>query len=141
MVKRSLPHDNPGRKKISETFLRFAAPILSALPEEATPSEIERGLTLPWTVWNAVVFDHANGTDQYIKLLLGTLAHSPVAVALAEDLIDRKRRLFADDNRLIGEYRVTKPSPGELNLWAEARQPFAVGPGSEKPNRTGAGDA
>ena len=35
----------PGERKISETFLRFAAPILEDMPEEATASEIEKVLT------------------------------------------------------------------------------------------------
>jgi hypothetical protein len=33
--------------------------------------------------------------------------------------------LFADDQRLIGNYRVTRKR-GELTLWAEARDPYPL---------------
>jgi hypothetical protein len=36
--------NEPKRKKISETFLRFAAPVLITMPKEATPFEIENVL-------------------------------------------------------------------------------------------------
>ncbi len=129
------------KKKISETFLRFAAPILSTMPEGATPSEIEKVLRVPQIIWNALVFDHASGTHGYLTRVRDTIAHSPVGVAVIEDLIDRKRRLFADDNLLIGEYRVTKLGPGEINLWAEARDPYSAIENQGKPNKTAGGDA
>lgn len=118
--------DKPGRKKISETFLRFAAPVLGTMPEGATPSEIETVLRVPYIIWNALVFDHATGTDDYLTRVREAIGHSPAGVALTEDLIHRKRRLFPDDNLLIGQYRVTKLGPGEINLWAEARDPYSA---------------
>lgn len=131
---------DPTRKKISETFLRFAAPVLSTMPEEATPSEIENVLRVPYMIWNALVFDHASGTDGWLMRVRETIAHSPVGVAIIEDLIDRKRRLFADDNLLIGEFRVTKLGPGEINLWAEARDPYSAIENQGKPNKPDARD-
>jgi hypothetical protein len=131
----------PGERKISETFLRFAAPILENMPEGATPSEIENVLTLPCTIWNALVFDHASGTQEYVTRVRETIAHTAVGAAIAEDLIERKRVLFGDDNRLIGEYRVTKLGPGEINLWAEARDPYSAIENQRKPNKTAEGDA
>lgn len=47
---------------------------------------------------------------------------SPASVVLVKTLIERKRsRRFADDNLLIGDYKL-KNVNGELRLWAEARQ-------------------
>lgn len=129
------PQDKPKRKKISETFLRFAAPVLSTMPEGAPPSEIENVLRVPYLIWNALVFDHANGTDNYLTRVRETIAQSRVGVAITEDLIERKRRLFADDNLLIGEYRVTKLGPGEINLWVEARDPYSALKNQGKPNQ------
>jgi len=45
--------------------------------------------------------------------------------ALIEQMITRKRDMFSDDNRLIGEYRVTQKK-GEWRLWAEARDPSNI---------------
>ena len=129
------PENNLTRKKISETFLRFAAPVLSTMPEGATPSEIENVLRVPHMIWNALVFDHASGTDDWLTRIRETIAHTPIGVTIIENLIDRKRHLFADDNLLIGEFRVTKLGPGEINLWAEARDPYSAIEKKGKPNK------
>jgi hypothetical protein len=132
--------DKP-KKKISETFLRFAAPVLSTMPEGATPSEIENVLRVPHLVWNALVLDHARGTTDWLTRVRQMIAPSPRSAAVIEDLIDRKRRLFADDNLLIGDFRVTRPGPGEINLWAEARNPYSAIASQGTPNKTVGGDA
>jgi hypothetical protein len=132
--------DKP-KKKISETFLRFAAPVLSTMPEGATPSEIENVLRVPHLVWNALVLDHARGTTDWLTRVRQMIAPSPGSAAVIEDLIDRKRRLFADDNLLIGDFRVTRPGPGEINLWAEARNPYSAIANQGTPNKTVGGDA
>jgi hypothetical protein len=128
-------HYKPGERKISETFLRFAAPILQNMPEGATPSEIENVLTVPCAIWNALVFDRAGGTQEYITRVRETIAHSPTGAAIAEDLIERKQAHFADDLRLIGKYGVKKRGPGEINLWAAARDPYSAIEKQGKPNK------
>jgi hypothetical protein len=51
-----------------------------------------------------------------------SLLSSPASVVLVKTLIERKRsRRFADDNLMIGDYKL-KYVHGELRLWAEARQ-------------------
>jgi hypothetical protein len=132
--------DKP-KKKISETFLRFAAPVLSTMPEGATPSEIENVLRVPHMIWNALVLDQASGTTDWLTRVRQSIAHSHGGVAVIEDLIDRKRRLFADENLLIGEFRVTRVGPGKINLWAEARNPYSAITNQGTPNKTAGGDA
>ncbi len=116
----------PVEMKISETFLRFAAPILDEMPEGTTPSEIERLLLVPCTIWNAVVFDHASGTEEQVTRVRETAAQDPVSAAIVEHLIERKRVHFVDDMRLIGKYRVKRYGPAEISLWAEARDPYSA---------------
>jgi hypothetical protein len=132
---------NEPKKKISETFLRFAAPVLSTMPEGATPSEIENVLRVPHMIWNALVLDQASGTNGWLTRVRQTTAHSPGGVAVIEDLIDRKRQLFADDNLLIGEFRVTRLGPREINLWAEARDPYSAITNQGTPKKAAGGDA
>jgi hypothetical protein len=50
---------------------------------------------------------------------------SPASVVLVKALVERKRsRRFADDDRLIGDYKI-KDVNGEPRLWAEARSPYS----------------
>ena len=56
---------NPVRK-ISETFLRFAAPILHDLPSEAPEDRAREALQVSFTAWNAVVFADGECPHGYI---------------------------------------------------------------------------
>jgi len=92
-------------------------------------------------IWNALVLDHASGTTDWLTRVRQTMAQSPGGVAVIENLIDRKRRLFADDNLLIGDFRVTRLGPGEINLCAEARNPSSAIANQGTPNKTARGGA
>jgi hypothetical protein len=49
---------------------------------------------------------------------------SPETALLMEQLIARKRALFADDERMIGAWELTRTEDG-INLRAEARDPHS----------------
>lgn len=50
---------------------------------------------------------------------------NPIVASLVTQLIQRKRTLFKEDYRLIGDYKITRKG-GQLNLWAEARDPYSL---------------
>src|SRR5277367_352208 len=109
MAKRAAKFPN---RKISETLLHFASLTPDALPSEAPERRARAALTVACTVWNAVVFadvlnDHRQ-LDEVRRLLAGT----PEAAELVEQLIARKRTLFSDDERLIGNFEVTRTEDG-----------------------------
>lgn len=108
------------QRKISEAFLDFAAPVLATMPIDATDAAIEHALGTPFVVWNAVVIEAVTGDGQYLEQMRQLLSHHPAGIGLITMLVDRKRALFAEDQRLIGKYEVRRKD-GQLNLWAEAR--------------------
>jgi len=108
--------------KISETFLRFAAPLTEPLGPEITKDQFEKSLKIAFTVWNAVVYDTIAGNDQFITSVRSLTSEDPMTAALIERLIRRKEVEFGDDSRLIGKYTLRQKN-GEWNLWAEARSP------------------
>jgi hypothetical protein len=109
-------------RKISETFLDFAEPLLAPLGAEATEAEMEQALQIAFTVWNAVVFDAADRSGRWVGQVRTFADRDPRIRAIVDQLISRKQRLFGDDHRLIGEYRLYRRD-GELHLRAEARAP------------------
>ena len=109
-------------RKISETFLDFASPLLDALGAKATKDQIEEVLKIAFTVWNSVVFDTVNGNTRYVAKLRELAAAESETRALVEQMISRKQTMFTDDHRLIGEYSVRHKN-GEWRLRAEARDP------------------
>jgi hypothetical protein len=115
---------NPDRK-ISETFLRFAAPILHDLPSEAPEQRAREALRVSFTAWNAVVFADVLNDHRYLNEIRRLTADKPESALLLEQLIARKRALFADDERLIGSWEVTRTEDG-INLHADARDPHSL---------------
>ena len=124
MVSRKCRSSSFPKRKISETFLDFAAPFVSLIDRNTTEHQIRQGFKIAYTVWNAVVLDAVNGNDEYIKKIHHLTSADPEAQALIGQLIARKRALFTEDQRLIGEYKVTY-NHGELHVWAEARNATA----------------
>ncbi len=109
-------------RKISETFLHFAEPLLDAHGPRATLAQMEESLKLAFTIWNAVVFDDAVGDSHFIDGVRSHTAHDCDLAAFVEFLIFRKRSVFGHDHRLVGEFKLRR-NGGEWLLRAEARDP------------------
>ncbi len=111
-------------RKISETFLEFAEPLLENEGAPPTAQEAEKVLQLASTIWNAVVYDTVHGNTEWVTRLRNLIAGQPPLVALIEQMILRKRSSFGHDLRLIGEFKILEKD-GEWRLRAEARAPTA----------------
>ena len=116
------PHLFPDRK-ISETLIDFAQPIVTMIDEHTNEEDIRSGFMIAVTVWNAHVFDTVHGDQSYLAQLRERLQGDQGVHPLIETLIRRKREQFADDMRAIGDCTVTWRS-GDLHVWAEARDPY-----------------
>jgi len=112
-------------RKISETFLQFAAPLLHTLQSEAPERQIRKALEVAYTAWNAVIFADVLNNNRYIDEARRLTANAGGPAMLMEQMIARKRELFADDTRLIGNWNV-KSAEGGINLHAEARDPHSL---------------
>ena len=93
-------------RKISETFLQFAAPVLDDLPSEAPEHRAQQELEVSFTAWNAVIFADVLNDHRHLDEIRRLTADNPETALLMEQLIARKRALFADDERPIGTWEV-----------------------------------
>jgi hypothetical protein len=112
-------------RKISETFMEFAEPLLGTVDGIPTKEQIDTVLKVAFTIWNSVVLDTTNNSPHYVKELRRYLAGHVLPEALVEQMIFRKQTMFGNDLRMIGNYRIVKKN-GEWHLWAEARKPPIV---------------
>jgi hypothetical protein len=120
-----LKSKNTKHKKISTTFLAFVSPSLEEMGMPPGERERDTLLQVCWGVWNAVVYADYVGRPDFLDKLLDPSLSSPASVVLVKALVERKRsRRFADDDRLIGDYKI-KDVNGEPRLWAEARSPYS----------------
>lgn len=109
-------------RKISDTFLQFAEPLLDAWGPNVTEAQMEQPLMIAWTVWNAVAYADVGEKGHMLDSVRTSMGHDPQLKVFVEALIDRKRTVFGDDHRLIGEYKLFRKD-GEIRLRAEARDP------------------
>jgi len=112
-------------RKISETLLRFAEPMLQDFTGEAGVQQAETVLRVACTVWNAVVFADVLNRDHYLHQVLSLVLERGETAALVEQMVARKRALFGDDERLIGKWEVIR-TPDGINVRADARDPRGI---------------
>jgi len=72
-----------------------------------------------------VIFADVLNNHRYIEEIRRLTAGKPEATLLMDQMIARKRSLFADDARLIGNWEVTRTEDG-INLHADARDPHSL---------------
>ena len=112
-------------RRISEAFLHFTEPLLNDLQSEAPERRAREALQVSFTVWNAVIFADVLNDGKYLNEIRRLTAEKPETALVIEQLIVRKRALFASDTRLIGNWEVTQTEDG-INLRAEARDPWSL---------------
>lgn len=112
-------------RKISETMLDFARLTPDALPSEAPERRANAALMVASAVWNAVIFADLLDDHRHLDHIRRLSAGAPELAVLVEQLIARKRTLFAGDERLIGNFEVTRTVDG-INVHAEARNPHSL---------------
>ena len=77
-------------RKISETFLDFASPLLKLAPLGVAEEDVEHVLKIAFTAWNAVVSNSVNDNDRYASRLRELTVGDPVSTALVEQMLSRK---------------------------------------------------
>lgn len=111
-------------RKISETLIDFAQPIVAMIDDRTTEEQVRQGFVLAVTVWNAVVFDAVDGNTNHLDTMRQHLASEPEGTLLLRLLVHRKKTHFANDMRVIGKCTVTYED-GDLHVTAEARDPYS----------------
>ena len=112
-------------KKISKTFLEFSSPLIDVMGDEATQEMIKKALQITFTVWNSIVIDNAKGNSDRISALREGIQNDPMTSSIIEDFVLRKNELFANDLRMIGDFKIIKKM-GKWTLRAEARDPSGL---------------
>ena len=125
--KRPTLHDIPGvpQRKMSETLLEFAKPLIDLLEGEASAAEMKKMIMMAVTVWNSAVLKEWSGEDRYLEMAHGLLSqadsHGPRM--MFDSMYERKRQYFSDDLRAVGDFEITTDLDGRFRLHAEARLP------------------
>jgi hypothetical protein len=119
-----MPPPNFPNRKISETLLDFAEPILAFLGPQASQAELTQALEIAVTIWNAIVLDAVENSSKNLEMVRDALGSHRLENPIIQTLVDRKRRFFADDMRGISDFQVSMKNDG-LVLRAEARNPYS----------------
>jgi hypothetical protein len=120
--KTNKPHIKFPARKISDTLMLFAAPMLDPVAEVATKSQMEQMIEFAWLVWNAVVMADVDGNATTMDGLRTSFKSDLEAKAIIDALVARKRELFSDDERIMKQPQLMQRN-GEYNLRVEATSP------------------
>ncbi|GHG88699.1 hypothetical protein [Comamonas sp. JC664] len=108
--------------KVSETLLEFAKPILEGVEDSEDPEgELFTCLALALSAWNAVVQDTWEPEKGWVERARATLGKMPrdVRESVAHDfelLVERKRRHFAGDPRLLDGLDIVERPGADLGI-------------------------
>ena len=115
-------------RKISETILDFASPLLGALPRPTDLESTKNALAMAIAAWNAVTLDRWGIAASQTGATRRALEAMPepgreAALAVFDGLVERKRAQFGDDLRAVGKWEVTASAGGGFALSVDARAP------------------
>jgi len=116
-----------GQGKISERLMEYADPLLRRLlnaPTLPPESTLRSMLMIAVTLWNAEVLDQLGrdtGILVDVRAKIRGMPMTPDLRAVAEEMLERKRKHFPDDLRLIGDFDMSLDASGGLRVRAEAR--------------------
>lgn len=131
-----------GGRKISETLLDFASPLLLEMDDDRSLRPV---LELAAMVWNADVIDRErrrSGPTSLIKRITNELTTQStpfedleaVIGPRLEELAQRRRKFFADDRRLIEVLDVRSQRDGHIYVQAAARLASPLSTSKTKPS-------
>lgn len=112
-------------RKISETLIDFAQPILALVDNTTPPETLRTGLEIAVTLWNAYTLDRVNGNQRFREMIeeqLGDRFHSDPIFRI---LMERRELHFTDDLRLIADVSVSF-DPDGYRIKAAAKDPYAT---------------
>jgi len=98
--------ENVPEKKISATLWKFAEPLIKQIDERTTKEQIEKGMIMLVTIWNAATQDELNKNNEYLTKLRQSMKNA-AALQLLDSYVSRKKYLFRNDLRMISDFGVT----------------------------------
>ncbi len=109
-------------RPISSTLLSFCRPLLAAIGPAPDREAFEGVLKVAVTVWNAIVMEQVGFSGQYLEQARERVQEQalPAAAGLFDSLVEHKHQAFAEDRRLILDYRVVEGDEGRLGVEVDA---------------------
>jgi hypothetical protein len=115
------------QRKISETILDFGAPLLAEVHPDLPLDAIRTAFTIVITTWNAYVMaQDAWGHPEHLEALKQLIYAETTPSELRdtfEALSTRWQAQFADDPRVVGDWRIVEGDDSGYDLHCDARAP------------------
>ena len=90
---------------MSETLLEFAEPLMDVI-DLRDKQEYEKAVMMAICLWNCAVMQEKPGKDKKIKKMLKPFMKDADGRAVVSYMMERKREMFPDLNRLIVNYEI-----------------------------------
>ena len=119
----SRPRPAVPERKISETLLLFAEPLLREADDQTTDEQLRSALTVAILAWNAVAIEDWGVGRDLLAEARASLRQAGVSSGLLDDLVARRRQLFGEDPRAVGAWEIHREPDGGFRLRATAHLP------------------
>ncbi len=87
-------------KKLSDNLLRLMKPFIQVVADQNSEKRLSVLLTIASAAWNYAITNNEEYRNILLKITTGQESHLEVT-RVFEQLMDRKNRLFAEDERVI----------------------------------------
>src|SRR5262249_3192665 len=103
---------NTNKPKLSEALMKFIAPYEDAAE---TNEEFERLLTIAVIGWNAAILE-GDASKELIEETVKLYGGDPETRAIIHTFMQQKLFFFADDNRIVADFKLTHFPDGRRHL-------------------------
>ncbi len=114
-------------RKISETLLEFAEPVLDALGPVADAELVRHALQLAINAWNVHAMSMPVWGNPHFLSEARAAINAPGAPSelsiLFERLLERRATVYGSDPRVVGEWNLRTDGAGGFSLRCDARLP------------------
>ena len=106
---------SPLTESMSEALLEYAEPLMDVI-DTGNRKEFEKVVKVSIMVWNYAVVLEKEGDGKKAKKMLELIMLSADYKVLVDFMLERKRKLFPNNNRYIMDYEVTVMKDGDFHL-------------------------
>ncbi len=127
LADRELERSIGAGRKLTETLLDFARPMIDALPG-ADARSMRTLLEFSIRIWNAIVDEETGGSAGFLAEIRAELVAGrtpPEIIGWHDKLVARKRELFSGDLRFVGNWDL-RPDRGGVHVEMETRVSAAI---------------
>ena len=106
---------NSALEKMSDILLEYAETFLRTI-DSSNKDEYEKAIAVSTILWNCSIMQEDPRTREEINKMLEPIMPDAGSRSIVNYMLERRRQMYPNNNRLIVSYELTKKPNGDLHL-------------------------